>query len=130
MKEKFLLYSLVILSGISFFGEKLSWDIINIKSDNSLLSIIAILLFLSVSFILPFLNTLIFLFNLFGKKLILDKIFSSLVVIYGTMYLVSFTIIGARNVVSELVYENSEIAWIILGILYIIISLYKRISKI
>jgi hypothetical protein len=70
------------------------------------------------------------LFNLFGKKLILDKIFSSLVIIYGTTYLVSFTIIGARNVFSELIYENSEIAWIILGILYIIISLYKRISKI
>ncbi len=129
MKKKILLYSLVILSSISFLGEKLSWEIVNIKPDNGVLSIVAMLLFLSVAFILPFITTLVFFFNIFEKRVIVDKIFSSLIVLYGTVYFICFTGIGSRNVVSELIYENSEIVWIIFGMFYIIISLYKKFQK-
>ncbi len=130
MKKIYLFYSLVILSSISFLGEKLSWEIVNIKSDNGLMSILATLLFLSVSLILPFLNTLIFSFNIFGKKPISDKSFSSLIAIYGTVYLIWATIIGYRHIVSEWIYENREIGWISLGVLYITISLYKKFQKV
>jgi hypothetical protein len=46
------------------------------------------------------------------------------------VYLICAIIIGSRHIVSDIIYENSEIGWIILGVLYIVISLYKKVQKV